>query len=167
MWIVRTAMLMAAVSVVSGCAGVRTRQDLARLQSQVGLLDERVSQLERAGLGSASAPSLSETAADVGSTTGFSGSSQKSASVTVKTGAAASTKPTTREIQQALKNAGFYQGAVDGKMGAQTREAIKEFQRVHGLVDDGAVGKQTWGKLRSYAELSSGSGELNAAEILK
>ena len=48
-----------------------------------------------------------------------------------------------------------------------TRDAIREFQRVHGLKDDGLVGKQTWGQLSAYADLSASSGELNAAEILK
>jgi peptidoglycan hydrolase-like protein with peptidoglycan-binding domain len=80
---------------------------------------------------------------------------------------APSIKPTTREMQQALKNAGFYQGAVDGKRGPLTKEAIREFQRVNGLKVDGVVGKQTWSKLSAYADLSSASGELNAAESLK
>jgi peptidoglycan hydrolase-like protein with peptidoglycan-binding domain len=78
-----------------------------------------------------------------------------------------SLKPSTNEIQQALKNAGFYQGAVDGKMGPMTREAVKEFQRVHGLTDDGVVGRQTWAKLRADSDLSAGSGDVNAAEGLK
>ena len=76
-------------------------------------------------------------------------------------------KPSTRDIQQALKNSGFYQGAVDGKMGSLTREATKEFQRVHGLKDDGVVGKQTWTQLSAYATLSGDSGEVVAAESLK
>ena len=80
---------------------------------------------------------------------------------------AASLKPSTREIQQALKNAGFYQGSVDGKIGAMTRDAVKEFQRVHGLKDDGVVGKQTWGKLQAYADLSASGGEATAAEAVK
>ena len=82
-------------------------------------------------------------------------------------GIAVSVKPSTREIQQALKNSGFYQGSLDGKMGPITKEAIKEFQRVHGLKDDGVVGKQTWAQLITYANLSNDSGELNAAENLK
>ena len=52
-------------------------------------------------------------------------------------------------------------------MGPMTREAVKEFQRVNGLTDDGVVGKRTWGKLKAYADLSATSGELNAAEVLK
>lgn len=68
-------------------------------------------------------------------------------------------KGSAREIQQALKNAGFYQGAVDGKLGPQTRSAVREFQRVHGLKDDGVVGKQTWTKLRAYLDVSAGGTE--------
>ena len=94
---------------------------------------------------------------------------QKHASTSSKSSAPSSLKRTTREVQQALKNAGFYQGAIDGKTGPLTRAAVQEFQRVHGLTDDGVVGKQTWAKLRAYTDLSSASpsGEVNAAEPLK
>ena len=165
MWSVRMMVMVAALSVLSGCAGAGARRELARLQSQVGLLDDRVTQLERAGLSGPPASSFGEPSADAG--TSFGGAPEKRASVSVKAPTPSSAKPSTREIQQALKNAGFYQGAVDGKMGPFTREAVKEFQRVHGLADDGIVGKQTWAKLRAYADLSAGSGELNAAEPLK
>ncbi|MBI3331316.1 MAG: peptidoglycan-binding protein [Candidatus Omnitrophica bacterium] len=163
MWGGRMLALVAVAVLASGCAGAQTRQDLARLQSQVGLLDERVTQLERSGVGGGfSGGAFSEPAAAV------SPAAPKQQPAAGKgAGAAAAAKPTTRQIQQALKNAGFYQGAVDGKSGSMTREAIKEFQRVHGLADDGVVGKQTWAKLKAYADLSAGSDELNAAEILK
>lgn len=170
MWGVRVLMLVAAASVLSGCAGGRSRQELTRLQSQVGLLDERVTQLERAGLGGGfSGGSVSEPAMEeAGTTVGGMTPAKTSSSLSKKASTAASSlKPTTREVQHALKNAGFYQGPVDGKTGPVTRDAVKEFQRVHGLTDDGVVGKQTWAKLRAYADLTSGSGELNAAEILK
>ena len=52
-------------------------------------------------------------------------------------------------------------------MGPLTRDAVKEFQRVHGLADDGVVGKQTWEKLRAFVALSGKHGEANAAEALK
>ena len=154
-----------AALVIGGCAGMRSAQDVKRLQSQVGLLDERVSQLERASGTWPSAGTISEPGTDGAAVTVSGG---KAASASSK-GITSSSKPSTREIQQALKNAGFYQGAVDGKMGSGTREAIKEFQRVHGLTDDGVVGKKTWAKLSAYTTLSSGSdsGAVNAAEILK
>lgn len=59
-------------------------------------------------------------------------------------------KPTTKEIQTALKNAGFDPGAIDGKMGKRTQQAIKEFQRAKALKVDGVVGPKTWGELGKY-----------------
>jgi peptidoglycan hydrolase-like protein with peptidoglycan-binding domain len=77
-------------------------------------------------------------------------------------GTAAFAKPSKREIQQALKNAGFYQGPVDGKIGPITRDAVKEFQRTNGLKADGVVGRQTWEKLSPYLELASKTGDMIA-----
>jgi len=147
---------------LGGCAGGKMSQDVNRLQSQVGLLDQRVTQLERTGgswSSSEALPAPSEPAPVMVTT-------PKPASPS-SAKAAASMKPSTRDIQQALKNSGFYQGAVDGKMGHLTREAIKEFQRVHGVKDDGVVGKQTWAQLSAYATLSGDSGEAGAAEFRK
>ena len=153
--------------VLSGCAGGQTRQQVTRLQSQVGLLEERVGQLERANLTGVSDASFNEPSTNVGVSLGVSTPSKTKTS-SDKTSAIPSAKPTTREIQQALKNAGFYQGTVDGKMGAVTRDAIKEFQRVHGLTDDGVVGRRTWAKLRAYTDLTAPtSGEANTVEALK
>ncbi|MDD4954632.1 MAG: peptidoglycan-binding protein [Candidatus Omnitrophica bacterium] len=59
---------------------------------------------------------------------------------------------TPKNIQAALKNAGFYSGAIDGKIGKKTKEAIKEFQKANGLKADGIVGKQTWSKLQKNVE---------------
>ncbi|MBU2102431.1 MAG: peptidoglycan-binding domain-containing protein [Candidatus Omnitrophota bacterium] len=61
-------------------------------------------------------------------------------------------KPTSRNIQVALRAAGFYNGAVDGKIGKKTKEAIEEFQKANGLKADGKVGPQTWAKLKKYLE---------------
>jgi peptidoglycan hydrolase-like protein with peptidoglycan-binding domain len=59
-------------------------------------------------------------------------------------------KPTTKEIQTALKNAGFDPGSFDGKIGPRTRQAIKDFQKSKGLVPDGVVGPKTWVNLSKY-----------------
>ncbi len=58
--------------------------------------------------------------------------------------------PSDEQIQQALKNAGVYQGAVDGKIGPKSKAAIKSFQEQSGLVADGKVGRKTWAKLGPY-----------------
>ena len=139
--------------VAGGCAGARSAQEIDRLKADVGLLDQRVGQLERGSL-KEPAQQAEWPAAE----------SQPSAAVVVPVSPAqtpagtASAKPSKKEIQQALKNAGFYQGAVDGKIGTQTREAIRTFQQVHGLKADGVVGKQTWEKLAPYLEVAAGTG---------
>ena len=169
MWGARMMGLIAAAMLLGGCASMRTRSELERLQSQVGLLDERITQLERttvSGAGISSEP-MAAPAAEGGTTVGETRSRISSGRKSGGAVASSSLKPATREIQQALKNAGFYQGNVDGHTGPMTREAVKEFQRVHGLTDDGVVGRQTWTKLKAYATLSSDGGEATAAEVLK
>jgi hypothetical protein len=59
-------------------------------------------------------------------------------------------KPTNQQIQMALAGAGFYQGKIDGKVGAQTKKAIQDFQKAKGLKIDGKVGAKTWGVLSKY-----------------
>ncbi len=54
------------------------------------------------------------------------------------------------DIQNALKNAGYYTGPVDGKIGPGSREAIRNFQRDNGMTADGVCGRQTWNKLKTY-----------------
>src|SRR3990167_954947 len=55
-----------------------------------------------------------------------------------------------KQIQRALKKAGFYQGPIDGKIGTKTKEAIIKFQKANGLKADGIVGKRTSAELNKY-----------------
>lgn len=57
---------------------------------------------------------------------------------------------TKHDIQTALKNAGYYDGPIDGKLGAKTREAIRGFQKANGLEVDGIAGKKTKALLVKY-----------------
>ena len=57
-----------------------------------------------------------------------------------------------KQIQTALKNAGYYQGTVDGRMGKKTRRAVRGFQKANKLPVDGHVGKNTWIVLKEYLE---------------
>ena len=57
-----------------------------------------------------------------------------------------------KQIQTALKNTGYYQGAVDGKLGKKTRRAVRDFQKANNLPVDGRVGKNTWLVLKEYLE---------------
>ncbi len=55
-----------------------------------------------------------------------------------------------KQVQLALKQAGFYTGTVDGKVGPLTQRAVEDFQRTKGLKVDGKVGPVTWGELEKY-----------------
>lgn len=59
-------------------------------------------------------------------------------------------RPSVKKIQIALKNAGYTVGSVDGKMGKQTKDAVKAFQQANNLTVDGRVGKKTWDLLKEY-----------------
>ncbi len=75
-------------------------------------------------------------------------------------------KPTPKLIQQALKNAGLYNGKVDGNIGPKTKKAIEAFQSQNGLKADGKVGRMTWKALSVYlnkpAEVSNPSADSQA-----
>ena len=64
-------------------------------------------------------------------------------------------KPTNKQIQQALKNAGIYDGKVDGTVGPKTKKAIEAFQSQNGLKADGKVGRKTWKALSVYLNKST------------
>ena len=55
-----------------------------------------------------------------------------------------------KKIQTALKNAGLYQGSIDGKLGPASKRAIEAFQKNNGLKVDGKVGSKTWAALESH-----------------
>jgi peptidoglycan hydrolase-like protein with peptidoglycan-binding domain len=59
-------------------------------------------------------------------------------------------KPTPQEIQTALKNAGYYTGAIDGKLGPLSKKATEEFQKANGLNVDGKIGPKTWAVLSKH-----------------
>lgn len=54
-----------------------------------------------------------------------------------------------RELQQFLKDQGYYKGSVDGIFGPQTEAAVRAFQQAHGLTVDAIVGPQTWGAINA------------------
>jgi peptidoglycan hydrolase-like protein with peptidoglycan-binding domain len=60
-----------------------------------------------------------------------------------------------RQIQTALKNAGYDPGTIDGKLGQKSKKAIKDFQTANGLKADGKVGPKTWSKLSTYLSLNT------------
>jgi len=57
---------------------------------------------------------------------------------------------TVEDVQKSLKNAGYYTGNIDGKLGPMTISAIADFQTANGLNPDSIIGKKTWEKLINY-----------------
>lgn len=76
----------------------------------------------------------------------------------LKTGA---TGEEVKELQQWLKENEFYSGEINGQFDVETENAVKEFQKVMGLKEDGSVGFYTLQAMQQwdeYAEnLNSGS----------
>ncbi len=77
-------------------------------------------------------------------------SSESYAKPAKKTYSEAAIQLSPKQIQRALKSAGFYQGSIDGKIGFKTKEAIMKFQKAKGFKADGVVGKKTSAELRKY-----------------
>ncbi len=63
-----------------------------------------------------------------------------------------------REAQEALKSQGHDPGPIDGIMGSQTQQALKEFQSQNGLKQTGMLDAQTKQKLNMDNSSSSSSG---------
>ncbi len=75
-----------------------------------------------------------------------------------------------RQIQQVLKDKGYYTGNVDGIFGTKTKNAVTAFQRDNGLKVDGIAGKETLKALglagnNSYGGYSSSDYDLLARII--
>jgi N-acetylmuramoyl-L-alanine amidase len=78
------------------------------------------------------------------------------AAATLKVGSSGADVTT---LQTKLKRWGYYSGAIDGKFGAQTKNAVIYFQQTNGLVADGVVGPATARAMGlTLTTSSSGSG---------
>ena len=62
-----------------------------------------------------------------------------------------------KTLQKRLKELGYYRSTIDGKMGRDTVNALKAFQKAHGLDDDGVAGKATYEVLFSEKALAKGT----------
>jgi len=56
---------------------------------------------------------------------------------------AGSTGTAVKQLQQYLKNLGYYTGSVDGSFGSATTQAVKDFQTANSLTADGIAGEKT------------------------
>ncbi len=124
----------------SGCATVRKQKDLEiqGLRNQVSVLEAQIQDKDQ------EISSLREALAKTEEEKTAKEAKAKKVIGEVKS------RPTAKQIQIALRNAGYNPGALDGKMGRQTREAIRAFQQANNLTADGKVGKKTWVLLKDY-----------------
>jgi len=142
-------MLMVGLIALSGCASRKTGKKVDTIQAQVNAMTDELVRLDQ---------SLQDTRAALQTQEGGGGVS--SAAVSSGEGAVVGGMYRTPSgfeipsvnIQKALKKAGYYNGAVDGKVGPGTRDAIASFQKDNGLTADGVCGRGTWAKLKSYLE---------------
>ena len=72
-----------------------------------------------------------------------------------------------RQIQQKLKNWGYYAGDVDGIFGTQTKNAVLHFQRKNGLTADGIAGPATLRAMGIFEEgaTQTGGGAFSQSDI--
>jgi len=63
-----------------------------------------------------------------------------------------------KDVQQRLKNWGYYDGVVDGVYGSKTYSAILKFQKKNNLTADGVVGNKTYAALGLTKYMTSQGG---------
>ena len=122
---------------MAGCAtGKKTVKEKDDLQTRVTELEEQLSEKDR---------EIQDLESELENARKYSSGGNYTLDNYVSYG-----KMSAKEIQKALKNAGFYKGSIDGKIGKMTKRAVKDFQRSNGLTADGVVGKKTSAALRQY-----------------
>ena len=132
----RWLLILPLVLLLVGCSTVSSRR-LNSLETKVNTLEAKVDSVKERQ--SATESQTGESSAIV--------TSQENQGSVYESGKASLTK---KDIQQALKNAGYYDGAIDGKIGKNTKKAIMEFQKANGLKADRVVGPKTKSLLLQY-----------------
>ncbi|GBO53535.1 N-acetylmuramoyl-L-alanine amidase [Pseudanabaena sp. lw0831] len=145
---------------IDGVAGASTKNAILRAQKAFGLTpDGIVGSRTIAALEDGKSVDESATKVDVVDTKVNVSETTSSASSTVM------------NLQKLLADRGFYNGAVDGIMGSQTRSAIVAAQKAYNLTADGVAGPQTLAALESdgaraaTTTISSTSTTTKSAEV--
>lgn len=143
--------LIGTLVLTTGCTTKKRHQrDISNLQGQIGALQSEITRLDQALKDSDMAlKAIQERGPGAGQAAG-SVLGQPAGEPVYRT--PSGFELPARAIQRALKNAGYYDGALDGKVGPRTQEAIRSFQRDRGLGADGICGRQTWSQLKSFIE---------------
>lgn len=137
------------VSAVSGCSSVpkKVKDEMTGIKSKVDTLESRVESVENK---QAEVERITAEQGQVVEDMKAAREHQVKTNISVKPKSSKS-REDIKDIQLCLKNAGFYEGDIDGIKGKKTVNAIKEFQKANGLREDGVVGKKTWEALSKYS----------------
>ena len=123
---------------IDGVAGASTKNAILRAQKALGLTPDGV-------VGSRTLSAL-----EGGKTVDEIATKVNVADTTVAVGETTTrSSSTVMNLQKLLADRGFYNGAVDGLMGSQTRAAIIAAQKAYNLTADGVAGSQTLAALES------------------
>lgn len=153
-------LLLALGLMATGCAGgKKIKQDMNLLKTQVGGLTTEVSRISEESKFTQEALKAEEERwkqleTDITAIQGKMGMA-RGAGATTQSGiyrTPSGFELQATALQTALKNSGYYQGSVDGKIGTGTIDAIRRFQADNGLDADGVCGRKTWSKLKIYSE---------------
>ncbi len=123
---------------VDGIMGPQTRTAIVAAQKNYGLVTDGIA-------GNQTLTALESAASPV--TIAAKNPTTTSATVAVKT-----SEKDVAALQQLLSKRGFYNGAIDGVKGAQTKAAIAAAQKNYGLTIDGIAGTQTMAALQTNAK---------------
>ncbi|MDD5669166.1 MAG: peptidoglycan-binding domain-containing protein [Candidatus Omnitrophica bacterium] len=118
---------------LSGCA---TSKKVSQIEQRIAVLENKTAMMEQK-----QEPVVSESK-DTSESTGVKSDTGETASKDISM--------SIRDVQTALKNAGFYKGTIDGKIGKNTRKAIRAFQKANDLKVDGIIGSKTKDALAKY-----------------
>ena len=70
-----------------------------------------------------------------------------------------------KKVQETLRDKGYYAGEIDGRMGPQTREGIRQYQKSENLPVTGHLDAETSGKLGVGPESVGGSFKSAGQEV--
>ena len=156
----RFLLMIVTATFLVGCATTRQPSEMSKLQITVAQLEKKIDDKDQEI--SELKDQVQELTSQVDNMPSANvGEASSSNSVTSKSSASPAApaddriirvSATGEDVQRALKNAGYYDGAVDGKLGAKSQKAISSFQKDHGLNSDGIIGKRTWIELKKYLQ---------------
>ena len=150
------------VVLLTGCATAQKPTTVNQLQIRVGQIESQLDEQsddvnELKDAVETLVTSVDRLVSSRSSVTSVQRASTKMEESTTKSSSSGSQKilrvpVTAQEVQEALKIAGYYDGAIDGKLGSGSKRAIMAFQKDHDLKSDGIIGQKTWTELKNYLQ---------------